>query len=58
MPRIAPVLVLLLAVAGCGGGGGGQPDRLSLTTPRSSATPREESPARGRLGGTGPVTAR
>jgi hypothetical protein len=59
MPRLAPVLAFLVVVAaGCGGGGGGQPDRLSLTTPRSSATPRSESPATGGLGGSGPVTAR
>ena len=60
MPRSAPVVPLLLVLlAGCGGGGGGQPDRLTLTTPK--ATPdasRGESPASGRLGGSGPVTAR
>ena len=69
MPRIAPVVpLLLLALAGCGGGGGGQPDRLTLTTPRT--TPAPSSPgspapsstpkARGDdgIGATGPVTAR
>jgi hypothetical protein len=65
MPRIAPLLLcLLVLLPGCGGGGdgGGKPDRLSLTTPRSSPVPsstREESPAAsGGIGGTGPVTER
>jgi hypothetical protein len=61
MPRCAPVALLVLVLAGCGGGGGGEPDRLTLTTPRGTPGPsatRGESPASGRIGGTGPVTAR
>jgi hypothetical protein len=59
MPRVAPVVLLVLFLAGCGGGGGGQPDRLTLTTPKTTPdATRDESPASGRLGGTGPVTAR
>jgi hypothetical protein len=66
MPRIAPVVpLLLLALAGCGGGGGGQPDRLTLTTPKTTPAPGSPrpsaTPSKGGddgLGATGPVTAR
>ena len=67
MPRVAPVLLCLLVLAGCGGGGGGgQPDRLTLTTPKTApmatptATPDDTTAigGSGRAGASGPVTAR
>jgi hypothetical protein len=69
MPRIAPVVLLLLLVAGCGGGGGDEPDRFSLTTPKTTpapSSPGDPAPSATApkkhgddgIGATGPVTAR
>ena len=69
MPRYAPALLLLVMLAGCGGGDDKTADRLTLTTPRETATPSpsgedqaQASPGAakgdGKPGGTGPVTAK
>jgi hypothetical protein len=72
MPRSAPVLLLLVLIAGCGGGDDKSADRLTLTTPRESATPApsgsggeaQAAPGGGsdtgddKPGGAGPITAK
>jgi hypothetical protein len=49
MTRPAAVLLALLALAGCGGGS--KDDRLTLTTPKATETPRSEATATPTRGG-------